>query len=469
MNKKNKSLIKNIGLFTIGSFGSKILSFLLLPLYTAVLTANEYGSVDLVTSTASLLTPILLLSVFDATLRFGMDSNYSKEDVISTSFDVAIKGTLLLLIVSLIFSLFNIIKVPTLYLVFLNIYFILGSLNQIFNLYLKTKNQVTTIVISGILCTFVSCVLNILLLVVFKYGIIGYMIGTSFGIFVQVMYQLIIGKIYKDIKYKKYNNLKKPMLKYSFPLIANSISWWVNNVSDRYVVTLLKGVVNNGIYSVSYKIPTILSMFQGIFYNAWSISAITEFDKDDSDGFIGTNYTLYSYISLIICSMLIVINIPLASFLYKGNYFVAWKCVPFLLVGTVFSGISQFEGSLFAAIKNTKLVARTTIIGAIVNTLLNFILISLFGIIGAALATLIGYFIVWVLRTKYLQKFVTMKVAWKTHFLSIILVIIQSIFATLNISMLIQVLFLLSLLVINIDNISPLINKLTKKQKKSKI
>lgn len=91
MNKKNKSLIKNIGLFTIGSFGSKILSFLLVPLYTAVLTTTEYGSVDLITSTASLLTPILLLSIFDATLRFGMDSNYKKEDVLSTSINVASK------------------------------------------------------------------------------------------------------------------------------------------------------------------------------------------------------------------------------------------------------------------------------------------------------------------------------------------------------------------------------------------
>lgn len=58
MNKKSESLIKNIGLFTIGSFGSKILTFLLVPLYTAVLSTVEYGSVDLVTSTASLLTPI---------------------------------------------------------------------------------------------------------------------------------------------------------------------------------------------------------------------------------------------------------------------------------------------------------------------------------------------------------------------------------------------------------------------------
>ena len=94
MQKKNKSLLKNIGLFTIGSFGSRILSFLLVPLYTAVLATSEYGTVDLVTSTASLLTPILMLSIFDATLRFGMDPEYKQEDVLSTTLNIALKGTI---------------------------------------------------------------------------------------------------------------------------------------------------------------------------------------------------------------------------------------------------------------------------------------------------------------------------------------------------------------------------------------
>lgn len=59
-------------------------------------------------------------------------------------------------------------------------------------------------------------------------------------------------------------------------------------------MTFFCGTAINGIYAVSYKIPTILSTIQTIFYNAWSISAITEFDKDDRDGFIGNIYTIYS-------------------------------------------------------------------------------------------------------------------------------------------------------------------------------
>lgn len=462
MDKKNKSLIKNIGLFTIGSFGSKILSFLLVPLYTAVLSTSEYGTMDLITSTASLLTPILLLSIFDATLRFGMDPEYKKEDVLSTSINIAIKGSLILVIGVIVVSITHIINISEIYLTFLCVYFMAGALSNILNLYLRAKNQASVIAVSGILCTLVTCISNIVLLLVFKWGIIGYMISNTIGVLIQDLYQLYVGKVYKDIKLIRYNDLSRPMIKYSFPLIANSISWWVNNASDRYILTFLRGVAANGIYSVSYKIPTILSMFQGIFYNAWSISAISEFDENDSDGFIGNNYSAYSFISLLVCSGLLMINIPLAEFLYKGDYFVAWKCVPFLLMGTVFCGISQFEGSLFAATRNTKSVAKTTVIGAVINTVCNIVFIYLIGAIGAALATLLGYLTTWFLRTKYLQSFVKMKVNWLSHFVSIIIVITQSVLATLGSSILFQIALFCSLLLANKNLLYPMMKKLKK-------
>lgn len=463
MNYKSKSLIKNIGLFTIGSFGSKILSFLLVPLYTAVLNTAEYGYVDLVTSTASLLTPLLLLSIFDATLRFGMDPNYKKEDVLSTSINIALKGILILVVLVMVVALTNIIIIPNLYLIFLVIYFVLGAFSQIFNLYLRAVDKAAVIATSGILCTFVTCVSNIVLLLIFEWGIVGYMISNTIGVLIQNLYQLYMGQIYKDIKFKNYKDLSKPMIRYSFPLIANSISWWVNNASDRYILTFIKGVAVNGIYSVSYKIPTILTMFQSIFYNAWSISAIKEFDENDTDGFIGLSYMMYSFISLVVCSGLLIINLPLASFLYKGDYFIAWKCVPFLLVGTVFSGISQFEGSLFAATKKTKLVARTTIIGALINTICNLIFIYFIGAVGAALATLLGYFTTWALRTKYLQIFIKMKVNWSSHILSITIIFVQSIIATIGISIRFQIILFCILLIINRCYIFFVINKFSKK------
>ena len=163
MKEKNRTLVKNMGLFTIGSFGSKILSFLLVPLYTAVLSTAEYGSIDLMTTTSSLLTPILLLSIFDATLRFGMDPNYESKDVLSTSVNIAIKGSVLMIIGVVIAYIFNIISIERKYLIFLCIYFILGAFSNIFNLYLRGKNKAAVIAVSGIICTFVMCISNIIL------------------------------------------------------------------------------------------------------------------------------------------------------------------------------------------------------------------------------------------------------------------------------------------------------------------
>lgn len=460
MKQKNKSLLKNLGIFTIGSFGSNILSFLMVPLYTAVLNTAEYGSVDLVTSTASLMTPILLLSIQDATLRFGMDPEYKKEDVLSTSINIVLKGTALLLVGLVFVCILNLVNISKIYLVFLFVFFVLGALNNIINLYLKAKDKASVIAVSGILCTLITCSSNVFLLLVFKFGIIGYMISNTIGIFIQIVYQLVVGQAYKDIHIRDYTNLSKPMIKYSSPLIANSISWWINNASDRYILTWLRGVSANGIYTVSYKIPTILSIFQNIFFNAWSISAISEFDENDTDGFIGTNYSLYSFVSLFVCSGLLIINIPLAKFLYRGDYFEAWKCVPFLLFGTVFSGISQFEGSLFAATKNTKQVAKTTVIGATVNTICNFVFIYFIGATGAALATLIGYAVTWALRTKYLQSFVKMKVNWFIHFASLFLVALQAIIASINISLIIQIVIFLAVLILNRKFITPVVIKI---------
>lgn len=463
MREKNKSLLKNIGLFTLGSFGSKILSFLLVPLYTSVLSTSEYGTVDLVISTALLLTPILLLSIFDATLRFGMDIDYKKEDVLSTSIRIAAAGSLVLIVGAIVVSVTDVIEIDNIYLCFLCVYFILGAMNQIFNLYLRAKNQAGVIAVGGVLCTFITCCSNVLLLLVFKFGIIGYMISNTIGLFIQNLYQLFLGGIYRDIKFWRFKDLSKPMVTYSSPLIVNSISWWINDASDRYVLTFLRGIAENGIYSVSYKIPTLLSVLQGIFYNAWSISAISEFDQNDSDGFIGMNYSLYSFISLAVCSGLLIINMPLASFLYKGDYYAAWKCVPFLLLGTVFSGIAQFEGSLFAAVKDTKSVAKTTVIGAAVNTICNFGLIYWIGSIGAALATLLGYFITWYLRTKHVQTIVAMKVKWPTHFTSIVLIFVQTIMATVDFLPLMQVTAFVLLILLNRSLLSPMIKKILKR------
>ena len=206
----------------------------------------------------------------------------------------------------------------------------------------------------------------------------------------------------------------------------------MNDASDRYILTFFCGAAVNGIYAVSYKIPTILSTLQSIFYNAWSVSAIKEFDKDDKDGFVGNIYTLYSSASLIGCSIILILNPVIARILYAKEFFEAWRYAPALLVGAVFNGLSLFEGCLFTAVKRTKDVSKTTLIGASVNTILNLILIPLIGAYGAAIATFCGYLTVWIVRTISLRKIIVMKVSWVVQILCMITIMIQGTLATIG-------------------------------------
>ena len=271
------------------------------------------------------------------------------------------------------------------------------------------------------------------------------------------------GSIFKTFGQKETRPLFIKMVSYSFPLVANSLAWWVNNASDRYILTFFCGATINGIYAVSYKIPTILSTVQGFFYNSWSISAITEFDKDDRDGFLGNVYTMYSCVSFIGCSLIMLFNIYIAKILYSNDFYQAWQPVPFLLLGTAFNGLALFEGCLFTAVKKTKAVSYTTFAGAIINTIMNFAFIPFIGAVGAAVATCLGYFATWMVRTFQMRKFVSIKVKWDCQTVCMALLFLQSIAATAYGKFYYQVFFFVGILFVLRKDIIKLIKKIARK------
>ena len=434
MSRKNKykELSINTLLFAISSIGTKFISFLLVPLYTYVLTTADYGTVDLVSSTVQLLIPVLTLNIQDAVLRFTLDEKHNPKSIIGAALKIIIIGSLILLITLILFNTLGILKLGTQYVYFLFLSFVFGSVNNCFSMYLKAINRVRILTIGGLLNTFLTCSFNILFLLVFKLGVTGYLIANTLGTAISLLFLFFAGEIYKEIRFYGSGSILRQMIPYCLPLVVNSLAWWLNNASDRYILLFYWGAAINGIYAISYKIPTILSTFQTVFYNAWSISAIVEFDKDDKDGFIGNVYSMYSCISILGCSMLLIGNIFIADLLYSKDFFVAWKYVPPLLVGAVFNGIALFEGCLFTAVKRTKDVSKTTILAVLVNIVLNFLLIPKLGALGAAIATMIGYISIWAVRTIQMKQIITMKVHWFIHFLCLSLLLVQSIISLLE-------------------------------------
>lgn len=425
---KYKYFLKNVGILTIASLGTKLISFFIVPLYTSVLSTAEYGTYDLLNTTIILLVPILTFNVNESVLRFCLDNKYNRKHLLSISLKYFISGLLLLtLFITLNYS-FHFIEIINIYPIMFILLYMVSALASITTAYARGIDRVSDVAISGIIGAGLTLILNILLLAVLKWGLQGYLWSTIIGTFIQNMYIIVRSKLWKEIKlFVQDKALEKIILSYSIPLMVNSFAWWVNSASDRYVITLICGLNENGIYSVAYKIPTLLTMFNVIFNQAWIISAVKEYDNQDNDRFFSNIYNAYNVIMVIFCSILIVLNKYIAYILFKNEFYAAWKYSPYLLISVVFGAISGYMGGVFSTVNKTNITAITVGAGAITNVILNIILVNKIGVLGAAIATVISYIVVWVIRLVAVKKMIYLEINLKKDLVCYLILFAQAI------------------------------------------
>lgn len=420
-----KYLLKNIGLLTISQFGTKILAFFLVPLYTNILSTTEYGTYDIFTTTINLLIPIVTLNLSDAVLLFALDEEKNRSEVLSIGLKYSLIGFVFSIIFLALNKFINLFPAINEYWYYFPFLFLLTVINSLFSGFARGIDRVKETAIGGVICssTMIGC--NLLFLLVLKWGLHGYFAANIIALFLQIIYLYFACELKNYIKHNNNQKLEKEMKSYSMPLIANNIGWWVNNSSDRYIVTWMCGVSANGIYSVGYKIPSILNMFQSIFSQAWTMSAVKDFDSNDSNGFFSRIYGIYNCGMVLICSGIIINSRLIAKILYAKDFFVAWKYVPFLTMAIVFGSLSGFLGGIFAAVKDSKLFGKSTIIGAGLNIFLNIILVYFIGALGAAIATLIAFFVVWFIRLNHVKKHINIKINLKRDYSSYLIMLVQ--------------------------------------------
>ena len=422
-----KYLFKNIGLLTLSSFATKLLSFFLVPLYTNILTTTEYGTYDLFSTTVGVLLPILTLNVQDAVMRFAIDSKSNPKAIIS----VALKILLIANAIAAIGVILNVaLEISALvkdYSIFFFLMFFTQSLSGVITYYIRGIDKIADLSVSSVFVSAFTIGCNIIFLVVFHWGLNGYFWANIIGPLVQSLYLIVrSGLIYDTDLRADFSEEKKAMLDYCKPMIANSVAWWVNNTSDRYVVIFFCGLAENGIYSVASKIPSILNIFQSIFSQAWTLSAVKDFDPEDKSGFFANTYRAYNCLMVLLCSAIIVADKILAHFLYAKDFFVAWKYVPWLTIAIVFGSLSGYIGGFFSAVKNSKIFAQSTVIGAVSNIILNLIMTPFMGALGAAIATAVCYFVVWVIRYWHSKKFIKLKIRLKRDLVTYALLVMQA-------------------------------------------
>lgn len=400
MNRYRK-LIGNSVVFAIGNLGSKLIAFLLVPFYTFVLTKEQFGTVDIITTSLNLLLPLITLSVFDSVFRFALDGKQNHDEIFFNGLVISTVGAIL---GTLIIPILLILKIP------MPIYsYVLLVSSAFLNLFLnfaRSIGQVKSFALAGILGTIITAVSNVILLYFFQQGVAGYLLSMIIANVSVIGYLAIVTKTWTRINFATIDKkIITSMIKFSVPLIPNAFSWWINSSADKYFILFFIGASANGIYAVASKIPTLLNIVNQIFFQSWQISAVEEFESSDASAFYTKTFNHFLSFQFIGMAGIILILKPLMSVVVSPVYFISWKYIPFLLLTVVYSSLSGFLGTTYTASKKTVGIFLTTMAGAIANILFGFLFVPVFGLQGASFAGCLSFGIVLLIRLFDTRKF----------------------------------------------------------------
>lgn len=429
---REKTLAKNTIILTIGKICTQMITFFLLPLYTAILSTEEFGTVDLLNTLVSLLLPIITFQIEQALFRNLIDvrdNEKEKKKIISTGIVTIIVQCIVYLLIFSIIAPF----VHNEYKYFLATNVIAYVFASIFHQIARGLGNNKEYAISSFVSALVTIVTNVVLLVPIKLGAKGMLIGNLLGQVICSIYLIFALKIFRYISFKEFEySLLKKLWKYSLPLVPSVISWWVFNASDRVIVSGLLGVGQNGILSAAHKFSSVYITLFNIFNMSWTEMVAMQIKDDDIEEFFNRMFNTMIRLFLamgvgIISCMPIVYPLMIDTKFSEG-----YAQVPIMMLGSIVSIMVSLLAALYIANKDTKTPAKAAAVAAIINVVVHLGLINYVGLFAATISTLIAYICmclhrVWDIKKKYFKVYIEKEIIIKTFIiLPLILLIYYS-------------------------------------------
>ncbi len=431
MNRYQK-LFSNTAILAVGTFASKILVFVLMPLYTTWLTTSDYGAAELITGLSNFLIPVACVGLSSGIFRFAAEREADREAVFSSS--VALLG-ISLVVFALLSPLLFLFPYFTPYVWLIVLYVVFADLQAVAAQYLRAIDRTTLFALQGIINTGLTVACNVLFLCVFEMGAEGYVLSVIVGNAITLLFLIIVAKLWHVFQPKKIEKrMMLDLLKFSIPMIPTTLCWLITDLSDRAMVTGFCGESANGIYSAAYKIPTVVTLVASIFLQAWQFSAVAESaDDDERKRFYSGVFGGFLSVVMIGASGLILLSRGLSWLLLADSYFEAWRYMPTLLCAAAFEGVVSFLATVYLVKKKSTHSLWTSAIAAGINLFLNALLIPVIGPLGAAIATLASYLIVMIIRLIDAHRMIPFKLYLPRLILSGLLLLAQSAVMTLDI------------------------------------
>lgn len=403
-----KNLLKNSVIYTISDFLGKIISFFLIPIYTQILTPQDYGIIDLFAMISS-----IALMMFTFQINQGMARYYHE---LSRKFLIKVYAS-----TTLLFTLVSFIFFCTIALVFkdsINNYFFSNELTNetmyviialvfvkglfyITSSHLKWKLEPIKQSICNMANTLLGIAFSFFFIVIEKEGVFGFFKGQLIG----VLIGFVISILFSIKDYGPYFSIKilKKLLIFGSPLILSAASIFIITYTDRAMINHYLGLDSIGIYGIGMRISSILSFFVVGLNAALSPLIYNHYKKGELPSELSYVFKIFNVVLIIGITILSVFSKEILILLTTPDYYSAKILIPIFSLTILVQSWSNFSPGLSIAMK-TRLITIISIVAGIVNLILNFILLPSFGLIGAAIATLISYLLIFFLLHSFGKK-----------------------------------------------------------------
>lgn len=410
-------ILRNSGIYSVLNLFQKGTNFLLIPVLTAYLTTFDYGVIAVVTAINAVLNVFYLLSLHGSLNRFYYEYQ-NDEDKVKRLFGTIVTFVFL---VSIFLSLIIVIWHRWILDPFLNNvdffpYMMLAMISALFNptfsifqSTLQAKQHGKRFGKNNLMFFLTNITFLLLSVVVFNLGIKGVLGSLALTNIIFFIYTL--SSFGKDIDFGIDFKILKSSLKYSLPLLPHSLSGVVTNVVDKIFINNLMTTSFAGIYNIGNTFGSIVFLIASGVNQAF-IPWFNEQIKEDKYNEIPQKAKLLIVLYSIIALGLSFFGKEVIYFATPETYHEAWEVIPFIAYAFVFHGVYYFfSAPIFYDIsgRGNRMLPLFTISAAILNIVLNLVLIPKYGIIGGALATLISKFILVISLSFVYNKFLNIK------------------------------------------------------------
>lgn len=409
-------------IYSFGSLGSRAINFAIYPILTFFLLKSELGYYDLIVNTIFLVIPLATLQISDGIYRaiLPLSDKSEKKDIISTGFNFILLSTFTILLIVLLIVNF-ILPLEYGFVVFTMAF--LFAINQSFKLITRGLRKNRNYVISDIIYSFSFVFCLVVLLKFFGLGLLGVLVSFIAANVFSIIYLTFSTGLPSYLNFKAFpkKRLYNPLLRYSMPLIPNTLSWWLVGSANTYIITIILGLNFNGIYAVAFKFSSIVYILNKIFSLAWQDQLIG--GSNDDSKYNSKVFNRLLFFLLIVVLLITLLMKPILKIIVTEEFYIVWHYIPFLLIATVFSSISSYFGAFYLKWKKTNKIFITTLIGASVAIISSIILTKMFGLLGTSTSMALGFGTVAISRYLDTKKYLNLKFNSKLLILILIIII----------------------------------------------